>query len=748
MILEATKSNEQEKTSVMSHVLEIIAYLHHSGLIPESIYKYRPHQDNYALQQPPTLHLLSSQILTALSDASWRAHEASVQIAKERMNASYFLGHEIPGSRYKLHVTELAPELWLELVLWSCLHGGWILDGTAILEQMLPREEGSEWNLISWRELLQSKDEEPSSPLRGWQLFGTPIKSNEEDRKLTQRTISSEIVTAFVDGLVNTMRVGVGTRGTDPEGIVEHIKNLKQLLDLHGLSLGSASWDSVMVRLLESGGIAPEKRPELLLSIIDLASGFGTEVGSVNASSANVGNFHEPPYFFDASALSIGFLHRSMRSFVDNGDVAGVITSLQRLQDYTDNNRQRSMRQFFDNLKNTPLLQDQPFTSRFIPIEFPGFECQVPVPLLAKTLDLITESRLLYLGRSLIFSEDLDGPLIDHSMYYNWVMAASIIRFGSVAREEKLVLKIVEITGSSGNGQQARLLHPEILNALLNAQVQLHRWESVQGIQDYVLKNPGYWPRPQVLANFAAALLRLSSDMNEYTRRQKFKARTAFTDFLFSWEALILTSLRNELNCILGVLSSVHQDLKDYCTQFLAFSVRQKVQLSANDFNLVLGGVLDGFGSSKGRETVEMWCYRPPKTFEPYRAPGGLPSMPRFRISKGEEYESRPEDITITQPSGAQLILQGRVRPNRQTIWAILRKVQQEEDVRRASKADLTTETRKEVRDTLKWAARFLYYLGFDYEDIIRDLGSLAELAELEAPPASWHPPLNVSPSS
>jgi NDP-sugar pyrophosphorylase family protein len=36
------------------------------------------------------------------------------------------------------------------------------------------------------------------------------------------------------------------------------------------------------------------------------------------------------------------------------------------------------------------------------------------------------------------------------------------------------------------------------------------------------------------------------------------------------------------------------------------------------------------------------------------------------------------------------------------------------------------------VRDTLKWAARMLYYLGFDYEDIVRDMGSLAELAELE----------------
>jgi hypothetical protein len=81
---------------------------------------------------------------------------------------------------------------------------------------------------------------------------------------------------------------------------------------------------------------------------------------------------------------------------------------------------------------------------------------------------------------------------------------------------------------------------------------------------------------------------------------------------------------------------------------------------------------------------------------------------------------------------GAKLILQGRVYPNRQTVWAILREVQQEED--RMSERGATMEERTEIKETLKWAARLLYYLGFDYEDITRDLGSLAELAELAAP--------------
>ena len=106
--------------------------------------------------------------------------------------------------------------------------------------------------------------------------------------------------------------------------------------------------------------------------------------------------------------------------------------------------------------------------------------------------------------------------------------------------------------------------------------------------------------------------------------------------------------------------------------------------------------------------------------------------MARYRVSRGGEYEDRPEDIEIVQPSGARMILQGRVHANHETIWAIVRKVQEEVAAKEGSGEGLVEATRTEARDTLRWAARLLYYLGFDYEDIARDLGSLVGLAELE----------------
>ena len=266
MVLVAAEEPKKD-CPIMAHVLQTIAFLHHAGLIPDAVYSHPSPSSCYALQQPPTLHLLSNPILTALSDATWRAHEASASVPKERMNASYFLGREIPGSRFKVKVPEVAPELWLELVLWSCLHGGWVSDGAAILENMLSRRAEHAWAVISWKELLQSEGDDSTPSRNTWRLFAKkgPTNSGGGARARVQRTISSEVVTALIDGLVNTMRVGVGARGTHPEDIVGHIKKLQQLLDRSSHSLGSATWDSVMVRLLESGGVIPERRPELLL---------------------------------------------------------------------------------------------------------------------------------------------------------------------------------------------------------------------------------------------------------------------------------------------------------------------------------------------------------------------------------------------------------------------------------------------------------------------------------------------------
>ncbi|KAF2828495.1 hypothetical protein CC86DRAFT_319316 [Ophiobolus disseminans] len=732
IILAGTERQSGEDL-VMPHVLEVIAYLHHVGFMPDSIYSFRPHENKYALQQPPTLHMLSSKILSALSDASWKAHEASVKLAKGT-KVSYFLGHEIPGSRYKVSITEVAPELWLELVLWSCLHGGWTLDGLAILEQIAFKREQHGWGLISWREIILAEQQNSPAPSRLGKLFpmNGDAAATPQDRARTRRTISSEVVAAFADALVNRVRVGVGSRGSDPEFVVDQLKILKGFLDANNLSLGFAAWDSIMARLLESGAFVPEKRPEVLLRLFELATGFGAEVGTAN-TSATVDA--EVPYFFEPTTIPLNLLHRTMRAFIDNGDMNGAMVTLKRLQHHTDENKQKSLHQFFSMLKHdfSP-RKNESFTSHLPPIDFPAFETNMPMPLRAKLLDLATDYKFYDVGRWFLFAEDLDGPLIGRDLYNHRNVAASIVRFGTLAGENDLVLEIVKRVGVWNAKHQQQRMPVEVLIALLCSQIKLRRWGSVQSMQQYVAETSQVRPRPVILSTFAAELLRLSNASEE----QRSDAETAFTGLLFELEASIMTNLRDELYCILAIMSTVDQSWKDYCSQFLAVSSCVTVKLSSKDFNQVLRGILNGYGSSKARDVVDFWCYTAPNIFEAYRAPGGLLRMPRFQVSKGGDIGSRPEDIELVQETGASLVLQGRVLPNRQTILAILRKVQEEVVQLKWKGEDLSPSERAEVRHTLQWAVGLLHNLGNDHEDIIRDIGSnLMELAELEAPAAA-----------
>jgi hypothetical protein len=732
MILASAERNDEE-SMVMPHVLEVIAYLHHVGFMPDSVYTYRPNENKYALQQPPTLHMLSSKILTALSDASWKAHEVSVKLAKKGAKTSYFLGHEIPGSRYKVNVTEVAPELWLELVLWSCLHGGWTSDGVAILELVASKRKEHGWGSISWREIMLAEQQNSPAPSRGWRLFpmNGDAAASAEDRARTRRTISSEVVTSFADALVNEVRVGVGYRGTDPEIVIRQLKTLKDFLDSNNLSLGSTAWDSIMARLLESGAFVPEKRPDVMLRLFELATGFGAEISTAN-TSATVDD--EVPYFFEPTTIPLNLLHRTMRTFINNGDMKGAMSTLMLLQQHTDENKQKSVQQFFEMLKGEVPRKDELFTNRYPPVDFPAFDTNMPVLLRARLLDLATESQIYDLGRWFLFAQDIDGPLIGRELYNHRNVAASIVRFGTLAGENDLVLDIVKRASIWNENHQQQRMPVEVLTALLCSQVKLHRWTSVQSMQEYVNETLSFKPPPAVLSTFAAELLRSAAGPEEET----LEAQDAFTALLFAWEDIVMKHTRNELYCILAVMSTTDNIWKVFCSQFLAVSCRQDVKLSTNDFNQVLGGILGGYGSSKARTIVDIWCHTSPDKFDAHRAPGGLPRMSRYWKGRGEEYLRRPPDIELAQESGAKIVLRGRVSPNRHTVWIILRKIQEEVDQRRWQGEDMSATERAEVSDTLKWAARLLHNLGYDYEDIVRDMGdSLAELAELEAPAAS-----------
>ncbi|OCL09176.1 hypothetical protein AOQ84DRAFT_339341 [Glonium stellatum] len=746
MILVAAEEKSETNAVIMPHVLEIIAYLHHVEMVPEAVYRYFPAQDSSIIQQPPTLHLLSSRILTALSDATWKAHESSAQCGKERLNAQYFLGHEIPGSRYKITVPEIGPEIWVELVLWSCLHGGWILDGAAILEKILSYQGENRWSLICWRDIVNST--QASKPLQiteDWGKLAAQFQSSGKtfysedcgDRLLVQRTVSSEVVTAFVDALINTMRLGVGNRGLPPEQIISHISSLKQLLDRDNLSLGSSSWDAIITRILESGGIVPEKDPDLMLEVLGLTQNFGEELSSANATLQETEAYPSPAYVFDASAAPIGLLHQTIFAFVQIGNVTGALKAFQQLQQYVDDNKMRSIRDFFQTLEVSRPESETHFTSNYTPIDFPGFFLHIPITLLAKMLDITTESRIFEFGRWLLFSSEIDGPLITPRMYNSRELAPSLIRYGTAARDQKLLMKVVQLVGAPGaGGGSGYRLPAEVLSAFLHSQIQHRRWDSVKSIYTYVKDNPGYRPQSKTLAVFVSELVRLRSETDEWRQSRSRKAKFIFSAFLNAWKDIIQTDLHLQLNSVLGILSTLGPEWVDFCSRLWTNTGRQKLVLNPEDFNQILAGVVDSYGSLEGKRIVDMWCYATTGIeFRDYRAPGGLPTMPKFRPRKVDHYDDRPLDIELSQPPSAKISFYGRVAPNVRTIRVILRKAAEEEMGRSVKDIKISIAERAEIQYMLEWAELSLRNMGLDNKDIQREFGTLASIANLKEPP-------------
>ncbi|KAF4546618.1 C6 transcription factor [Lasiodiplodia theobromae] len=393
MILTAVGDRPQEKDAIMGHVLELLAYLHHAGIIPESVYHYEPPKDKYSLQQPPTLYLLSSKILTALSDAAWRAHELAAASENQKQAKYNIFGQEIPGSRYKVRTPELGSEVWLELVLWSCLHGGWTMDGADILKKLSRYKDDSRW------------------------ARGTQAKSQE--RFMVDKTISSEVVAAYIDGVLNRVTAGVG------------------LLDRDNLGLGTATWESIIVRFMESGGIDPNLQARWLERLLYFSSKFDEELEYHNAAREYEDSPGSPSYILDPSSISLGVLHQALRIHIKNSNLTGAAEVVSRLQSLTDENKKRSMQKFFEKLnrRSEDDFVPESFSSNVDPMDYPIYFPQIPPALLAGVLSLATQNQAYDFARQLLYSDDIDGPLIPQELYGYSGIAAAITRFGDNDQE-------------------------------------------------------------------------------------------------------------------------------------------------------------------------------------------------------------------------------------------------------------------------------------------------------------------------
>ncbi len=768
MVLEAAERTGDEARCIMSHVLQIIAFLHHNDMIPGTIYSYEPAENRLFLERPPTLHLLSSRILTALADAAWRAQERQVAAEAAAVGAKYHhLGFEVPEARYKLKVRELGPEVWMELILWSCVDGGLVKEGAWILEQLRKRTGEKKWSVIDWKAVQQpAVGDDPKTAWVDWEgvrdrTDGVGIGSIEGysgERpfvELGERTTSSEVVAALVNGLVDSIRVGVGYRGNAASTILDSLFVLKNILDRDKFGLGPKSWNQIIIRILDSGGVDPEADPGILERILELAPTYLKELEASNAPVLGDDGFMLPSHIFEQSAIAIGLSHRVLRAYIKSGNIGGSIRAFARLQALTDANKKKSITEFIGQLKRQgrEIASDGDVTDRLFdpPIsEVPGFSPQIPLPILASFLDLVTESKAYDFGRWLVHADEIDGPVIPEKLYGSPWVTPALLRFAATTSDDELLEKIARALQSPLQGRTLR--------ELLHCQISFRRWDAVEDVLTYARDEVTTDVKAQDAAALAKAVLVLeaaghhpsieshNAETGSLTRAKDILKRLLHGEFTSSMTPsptgnplFFKSSFSMESLC--QIFKTISKTLSELCPAD-SDDVQEAVRLPIEAFNIILSAVVETQSSIEGKRLWDLYC-RPPEPPSQDNIDAGVPRRPWKREDQREEDRAlaasrKPparnavpregrERLIIPNLSTLRLITQAAVRERQELLKTI---PHDEADPDHASDTSTDSPTAKSVReqvdaldDLLKWARGIFRDFLVAEEDIDMELG-------------------------
>jgi hypothetical protein len=748
IIRDAARANKDKANqAIRPEFLEIIAMLHHSGAMPSTIYSYSPPNDPVSLCQPPTLHLLSNQIITSLTDAAWRAHETNVvEDAKQRGGFYKSLRPEIPGSMYKVHVTGLGHEIWLELVLWAMLYGRFYKQGTRILTRLAQPPIDDAWSVLSWRELanpiIQSGQEKSINWDEVKYIFNTGISDTDQtdNKEKVRRTVSAEVIASFVDAAVSHVGTGVGSRGLSPG---RFLKQMRLFLGRNNMSLGYTSWDAIILRFFESGGVDFDKDPQLASRINSSASMFGDDISTANAPTRDQLWQPTPAYVLDGSAASIGYYHRLLRAHIKLGSLPGVMSVVKDLQKLTDVNKQKSIQEFFAKQQDATMQDEEDDTSefgfqgRYGGIHYPSFFPQIPVPILADLVDLVVDSQALELGSWLLYSEDLDGPLVHKGLYSDPIMGPPLIRLAASLADEVLMAKILEYQ----KGQSQTDPPEEILNEILDQQIEAENWPFVDKALESFARLHGYSISTNTTATMIRVILReaksCSGNLSALENSQSAKVFQKMSSLQTKGVTRGNRGYKKHDIFELGsrvwrLLALINDDWRAYAWKvYPSMTGYNYVNFTPRAFNKVLSGVVDTYGSVAGKQYLgKFWPDslegEPFGTSRKDNNPGGVPRMATRRkdtpvLTSPYADEVRAEHRIRIQGPGKQrasLIVSAQPSLNLATIHIILKQALGEAD----------------GEDTLidqefDWAWRMMKKMGLSKSHIRNELRGVPELA-------------------
>ncbi|KAF9889126.1 hypothetical protein FE257_007615 [Aspergillus nanangensis] len=766
IVLQSADVPSNDSKLAMSYVFRLLARLHHSGVVSDRVYKYAPPTSHQVAFRPPVLHLLSTHIMSVISDAAWLVHEA--EVAAQAAAA----GEDSPYLPFKMGIRELGPEIWLEFILWCCVEHGHIKEGVWLVDQMRRREGDLGWKFESWRPLLQHPGSVWDTKVDLEDSFRRP---GHADRSLLrkrggsapfnglgQRTISVEVAASLLDNLPNLVYLGLGFRGVSPAALLRHASSLKFAMTSSTTNetplptIKESNWFTV--RVVESGGFNPEADPRAFEEILRITPHV-VPPWDHDPHIVNEQDLRElkPSHIYDETAALSGLIEYTIRFYASRRLCGDAINAFAWLQSVSDTSKMRRIGEFFSSRMNLDDSERLPILDMGSLASLRPFESSMPQlsPItLAELLDLVTVSRAFVFGEWLLFSTDIDGPAIPPSAYQNQALAPSIIRFAAATKKKAL-----------GDAVAQSLSHPLSINtlrSLLNLRVAMGQWDltvvMLEYLRDYRLKS---WGHSNVTA-LAAEILRIEYTIQHSTTPKGPEAQ-AQEESLVRAKEILLRILNGEFN-ELGHRSESNFQQRALCGLQRVFKsipgALHEVAISADlqyrasprsavpyipitAFHSLLSAVVDTQGSAAGKRLWEQWCLDIKSPTLQRLQQGGIPRLYLHKErnpAKGDpHFDARyfkqvQKKATLPNPNTVRIIAQAAVAEYNEHETQKLQEEKKEEEEEESQPSAspvapstplLTDPFSNPARDILEFCIRKFEGFGLRQSEINREVGGL-----------------------
>jgi hypothetical protein len=625
LIVEAADQPEVVSDVVMAVVYQIIAKIHTLGLIPDNVYSYETSGYSSMVSRPPILHLLSSRVLTTLSDATWRSHQMEViEQAISTGISMQSLVKDLPGGRFRLKVRPLGHEIWLEFVLWCCVEGGFGTTGVTLIKR-LQRRSGNPWFAVPWTsragnamsstidwERVHSRHGGSVGLLEGYN--GQPPFV-----EMIPRTVSAEVVLMLVETVATSLNTGAPGRSLElPRPLMDAIPRLISFLEPH--SLPSEYFDYLTVRMLQTGAIDTQLNPSVLEEWSKRSSklrSFETTSETMPATAT-----FDMPSIIQQSEAHVGVLHQALEAHVEDFNIRGAIRVFNRVQELVDVSKVQSISTFLANTRNCATASDsdvisQPET-RLNNLDFVNSHGQLPLHKLAAFLNLTTDSKLFRVGQWLLSSDQVDEAVIPQRLYDQPAIVTALVRYGGASGDQSLVATVIEARKTS-------LLMPSVslLRSLADALISLYNFAEAKKVLTRLKSAKGGGYGPKNLANSVAAFLTLASRGNgvgdHLTEMLLADAQQLLSHILGGsydgridpYRLDVVAIYHQQLAALLMVLAQLPDHQLAACGRrwMKKYPLSNSTVLATDTFNVVLAGVVEAKGAAEGLKLCHMFCH-------------------------------------------------------------------------------------------------------------------------------------------